>query len=189
MTEHHPNPSALPRRLWAASTAAATALCIAAAPAAMAQEDAAERPTRDVTFMSAEGEEIGTGTLTATPKGLLVDVEVSGLPADSWLGFHVHEQGVCDAEGGFKSAGDHFNPTNANHGLMAEGGAHAGDMPNQYVPADGVLKTQVLNSAVSIGGGDTDVSGRAIVIHGGSDDYESQPSGDAGDRIACAVIK
>ena len=57
-------------------------------------------------------------------------------------------------------------------------------MPNQYVGADGTLKSQVFNAQVTM----DDVSGRAFIIHGGADDYESQPSGDAGERIACATI-
>ena len=69
------------------------------------------------------------------------------------------------------------------------GGPHTGDMPNQYVATDGTLKAQVLNTYAFLGGVSDNVSGRALVLHGGADDYESQPSGDAGERIACAVIE
>ncbi|MEQ9239521.1 superoxide dismutase family protein [Roseovarius indicus] len=187
MTHHPSTHAASTRRLWTA--AAAGALCLGvAAPMAVAQDSGAEMPEKDITFTSAEGEEIGTGTLTGTPAGVLIEVDLQNLPADSWHGFHIHEKGVCDVESGFKSAGGHFNAGDTEHGLLVEGGAHSGDMPNQYVSADGKLIAQVLNTAVSIGG-EADVSGRAIVIHGGADDYESQPSGDAGERIACAVIE
>lgn len=188
MTNQHPSPSGLPRRLWRNCTAATIALCLGAAPAALAQQGDTDLPTREITFTSVDGNEIGTGTLTGTPEGVLIEVDLKDLP-EGWHGFHIHEQGVCDAEGGFKSAGGHFNPGDANHGLMVEGGAHAGDMPNQYAAADGTLKAQVLNPSVSMGAEEGDVSGRAIVIHSGPDDYESQPSGDAGERIACAVIR
>ncbi len=87
------------------------------------------------------------------------------------------------------SAGEHFNPTNAEHGYLAAKGPHAGDMPNQHVGADGVLRAQVFNSMVQLDGGEAAIRGRALMIHGGQDDYKSQPSGDAGKREACAVIE
>ncbi|WP_118133627.1 superoxide dismutase family protein [Oceanicella sp. SM1341] len=140
-------------------------------------------------FVNAEGGEAGSAELTATGSGVLIEAEITGLPAESWVAFHIHENGACDAADGFKSAGGHFNPTGAEHGYLSEGGPHAGDMPNQYVGADGVLRTQVLNPAVTLGEGEADIAGLAIVIHDGTDDYSSQPSGDAGSRIACAVIE
>ena len=160
------------------------ALVAGSATAVFAQDTEA----LDLTFTSADGSDAGSAKLTPTPYGVLIRLDLQNLPPDSWHGFHIHEKGVCDVESGFKSAGGHFNAGHTEHGLMIEGGAHSGDMPNQYVSADGKLIAQVLNTAVSIGG-EADVSGRAIVIHGGADDYESQPSGDAGERIACAVIE
>jgi Cu-Zn family superoxide dismutase len=74
---------------------------------------------------------------------------------------------------------------------MVMGGPHGGDMPNQHVGADGVLKAQVLNTGVTLGKGVNsllDADGTALVIHGNADDYTSQPAGNAGPRIACAVI-
>jgi superoxide dismutase, Cu-Zn family len=71
------------------------------------------------------------------------------------------------------------------------GGPHGGDMPNQHVGADGVLKAQVLNTGVTLGAGAKslgDADGTALVIHADPDDYTSQPAGNAGGRIACAVI-
>ncbi|TJV92083.1 MAG: superoxide dismutase family protein, partial [Mesorhizobium sp.] len=83
----------------------------------------------------------------------------------------------------------HFNPTNAEHGFFAGKGPHAGDMPNQRVGADGVLRAQAFNSMVKLDGGETAIRGKALMIHGGQDDYKSQPAGDAGNRQACAVIE
>ncbi|QDL93803.1 superoxide dismutase family protein (plasmid) [Paroceanicella profunda] len=154
---------------------------LAAVPAAAADATAK--------FVTADGSDAGSAELTATGSGVLISAEVTGLPADSWVAFHIHETGTCDPATGFKSAGGHFNPLGAQHGLLAEGGPHAGDMPNQYVGADGVLHAQVLDPFVTLVDGDTDVRGLAIVIHDGTDDYVSQPSGDAGNRIACAVIE
>lgn len=62
-------------------------------------------------------------------------------------------------------------------------------MPNQYVPADGTLRAEVFNHAVTLADGKTDIRDRALIVHAGADDYSSQPSGDAGDRLACTVIE
>lgn len=141
-------------------------------------------------FVDAKGEANGDAELSAISSGgVLVRIEVTGLPADSWVAFHVHETGTCDHATGHESAGGHFNPGSREHGYKAAGAPHAGDMPNQYVPADGTLRAEVFNHAVTLAEGDHGVRGRALMIHAGADDYESQPSGDAGDRLACAVIE
>ncbi|MFD2236717.1 superoxide dismutase family protein [Aureimonas populi] len=152
---------------------------------ALAQEPA----TATGTFIDGEGNEIGTAEFTATPGGVLISYEASGLPAGEWVGFHFHETGTCDAATHHESAGAHFNPTDAEHGYLAENGPHAGDMPNQYVAGDGTLRAQVFNPLVTLGEGETDIADRALMIHGGADDYLSQPSGDAGSRLACAVVE
>jgi len=164
---------------------ALAAACFAAAPAALAQD----RPSAVAEFVDADGQIVGSATLTGTPEGVLFLLEVTGLPGNRWLGLHVHETGTCNPVDGFDSAGGHFNPTDRAHGYLAEGGPHAGDMPNQHVDANGVLRSQVFNSFVTLDGGPTDVTGRALVIHAGEDDYHSQPTGEAGGRLACAVIR
>ncbi len=156
-----------------------------AASAAMAQDTR----TATATFISKAGKEAGTAKLTGTEKGVLIELDVTGLPASQWVAFHVHETGSCEHAGGHMSAGGHFNPGKAAHGFNDPKGPHAGDMPNQYVSADGTLKTQVFNSFVRLDKGETGILGRALMIHGKADDYKSQPAGDAGDRQACAVIK
>ena len=156
------------------------------ATAAAAQEPA----TAIASFVGADGEANGSAELWSAPTGgVLIKVEVSGLPEDSWVAFHVHETGSCDHTTGHESAGGHFNPGSKEHGYKAANGPHAGDMPNQYVPADGVLRAEVFNPAVTLAEGDTGIRGRALMVHAAADDYESQPSGDAGDRLACAVIE
>tara|TARA_A100001391_G_scaffold148769_3_gene106251 strand:- start:2539 stop:3048 length:510 start_codon:yes stop_codon:yes gene_type:complete len=149
----------------------------------------AQGQTASATYIDAEGQEIGEATLAHTPNGVVVEIDVEGLPAEQWVAVHVHENGECDPEGGFDSAGGHFNPAEVDHGYYSETGPHAGDMPNQYVGADGILRSHLFNPFATLGQGDADIMGRALMIHGGADDYESQPSGDAGDRIACAVIE
>lgn len=161
------------------------ALLISTASFANAQETG----TAGATFIDAAGAEVGSAELSGTPTGVLIALEVSGLPEGQWVAFHIHETGSCDHETGHESAGGHFNPGDKEHGFMAENGPHAGDMPNQYVDAEGVLRAQVFNTSVTLGSGDADIVGRALMIHAGADDNITQPTGDAGDRLACAVIE
>jgi superoxide dismutase, Cu-Zn family len=166
------------------ATFLAAALCIGAAPG-FAQENR----TATAEFINAAGQTIGTAALRDSREGVLIELEVSGLPAGEWLGFHAHETGECDPEDDFESAGDHFDPGEREHGYFVEGGPHAGDMPNQHVGTDGVIRAHVFNSFVRLGEGEADLLGRSLVIHAEPDDYESQPTGDAGARLACAVVE
>jgi Cu-Zn family superoxide dismutase len=154
-----------------------------AATSSLAQEAASAK------FADESGASIGEATLITTPAGILIDVNVKGLPAGKWVAFHVHETGTCDAMAHFDTAGGHFNPKGAQHGFLAPDGPHAGDMPNQLVNVEGALRTQVLNAMVTLDGGPNSIRGRALMIHAGEDDYKSQPAGNAGARLACAVIE
>ena len=154
----------------------------AASPAAA---QTATAPLKD-----AQGKEVGSVNLTQTPRGVLVNVSVKGLPPGEHA-FHVHAVGKCEAP--FTSAGGHFNPDSKKHGLMAAEGAHAGDMPNLHIPQSGELTVEVLNANITLEKGKPnsvyDADGSAIVIHAGKDDYKTDPTGDAGGRIACGVIE
>lgn len=137
----------------------------------------------------ASGQDAGSVSFTQTPAGVLLQLSLKGVPAGEHA-FHIHAVGKCEPPK-FESAGGHFNPANAHHGMMA-GPGHAGDMPNLHVPASGVLDLEVLNTSISL---DKDKpnsvfhpGGTAIVIHAGKDDYASDPAGKAGDRIICGVI-
>lgn len=162
---------------------------------------AAAQDTATATWIGTDGAEIGTASLRQTPNGVLITVEVRGIPAGEH-GFHIHTTGQCDAAGGFQSAGGHLSG-DKQHGFLVEGGPHPGDMANVFVGSDGLFKVEVVNARVSIrGGAQTDAAineggavtplldadGAALMIHSGADDYQSQPAGDAGSRIACAVI-
>lgn len=156
------------------------------AGAAFAQEPA----TAIASFVDADGEAVGTAEISAPRAGgVLIRLEVIGLPEETWVAFHVHETGECDHATGHESAGGHFNPGSNDHGYRAANGPHAGDMPNQYVPAGGALRAEIFNASVSLDAGEAGIRGRALMIHADADDYESQPSGSAGDRLACAVIE
>jgi Cu-Zn family superoxide dismutase len=165
--------------------ACAAAIGLVATAVASAQDS----KSATASFISKTGKSSGTAKLTGTDKGVLIEIEVTGLPASQWVAFHIHETGNCDHSGGHMSAGGHFNPGKAPHGYNDPKGPHAGDMPNQYVAADGTLRAQVFNGAVRLDGGDTAIRGKALMIHGKKDDYTTQPTGDAGDRQACGVIK
>lgn len=168
-----------------ATTLAAAMLMSAGA---LAQDESQE--TRSVSFVDANGQANGTAELKAAASGgVLIKVEVTGLPAGEWVAFHVHETGECDHASGHESAGGHFNPGGKEHGYISANGPHAGDMPNQYVAADGAVRAEVYNHMVTLDEGEVGIVGRALMIHAKADDYESQPSGDAGDRLACGVIE
>lgn len=166
---------------------AALMLPVAAFAEETPAQDTVSQETR-VTFVNTEGTETGTATLTETRAGVLIDLELGALPANSWLGFHIHETGSCDPQTGHDSAGGHFNPSDVEHGVLSATGPHAGDMPNIRTDAEGFARVQLLNPHVTLGEGDTSVRGRALMVHAGADDHRSQPTGNAGDRLACAVI-
>jgi Cu-Zn family superoxide dismutase len=103
---------------------------------------------------------------------------------------HIHETGECEPP--FKSAGGHFNPSGKTHGFRSPHGWHAGDLPNVTVDEDGTVAVEVLATGLSVASGDgklLDADGSALIVHEGVDDYTSQPSGNAGKRIACGVVE
>lgn len=144
-----------------------------------------------VTLKDADGNEVGTAEITEENKGVTINLQASDLP-EGEHGFHIHETGKCEAPD-FKSAGGHFNPADVSHGTETEDGPHAGDMENLVVSADGTVDKEIMNEKVTLAEGEDNSllkeGGTSLVIHAGADDMESQPSGDAGDRIACGVIE
>ena len=160
----------------------AIALSVAALPAAAQTAKAA--------FKTADGKDAGSAELVQTTAGVLVKLSVKGLPPGEHA-FHIPAVGKCEAP--FTTAGGHFNPGGKKHGMMAADGLHAGDMPNLHIPADGALVVEVLNPAVTLEKGKPNSlfgpDGTALVVHAGKDDYKTDPTGDAGGRIACAVVQ
>jgi Cu-Zn family superoxide dismutase len=161
---------------------AALLLSAAALPAAAQTAKAAMK--------NVDGKDVGTVTLTQTPHGVLLSLSVKGLPPGEHA-FHVHAVGKCEPP--FTTAGGHFNPGNKKHGMMAAEGEHAGDMPNLFIPANGELTVEVQNAAITLEKGKPnsvfDADGSAVIIHANKDDYKTDPTGDAGGRIACGVIE
>lgn len=127
-----------------------------------------------------------------TSNTVLVDINLSGLPTSSKLGFHIHEAG--DLSDGCKSACAHFNPYNTTHGGKDSTVRHVGDLGNITTDAKGVCKMKFEDHMIKLRGDDLSIIGRSIVIHEKTDDLgkggdeESLKTGNAGKRIACAVI-
>lgn len=164
----------------AAATTLAVSLALAL-PASAGPGDAAS-----AALVNAEGEPVGTVELTETENGTLIVAKLENLPEGTHA-FHIHETGACEPS--FESAGGHYNPTGGSHGFDSQDGPHAGDMPNIYVPASGELTFEMFNTRLEVDDSLLDQDGAAIVIHEGADDYETDPAGAAGDRIACGVVE
>lgn len=131
-----------------------------------------------------------SGRLSVVPMrdGVHLTGEVGGLAPNSTHAIHIHEKGDCSAADA-SSAGGHFNPAGAPHGKVGSGAHHGGDMDNLVADAEGVAKVDVHASGVTLGGGAAnDVAGRAVIVHASADDYRTQPTGNAGGRIACGII-
>lgn len=139
---------------------------------------------------SASGSRV-SGRLEIAPMGDGVHIagEVGGLRPLGRFGFHVHERGDCSAVDA-SSAGGHFNPAAAAHGRAGHGAHHAGDMDNIEADAEGVARVNVHLRGVTLGGGAAnDIAGRAVIVHADPDDYQSQPTGNAGARLACGLVR
>ena len=136
-------------------------------------------------LINSSGQQIGTVRAWQTAGGVSFHVSASGLP-HGVHGIHVHPIGRCDPPD-FASAGTHWNPTNKQHGLNNPQGPHAGDMPNVEVAANGVLNQTVVLPHATLAEL-LDADGSSIMLHANADDYVSQPSGNSGAKIACAVI-
>jgi len=176
-------PQAQWRLAWGGLLMAATvAGCLALASSAFG----AAGDTASAAMENAEGQPVGTVELTQMQNGTLVRATFENLPEGTHA-FHIHTTGQCEPP--FTSAGGHYNPANAKHGFDSQGGPHAGDMPNIHVPASGQLTIEVFNTYLEVDDQLLDQDGAAVMIHDHADDYETDPAGDAGPRIACGVLK
>ena len=117
-----------------------------------------------------------------------VSGQVRGLKPLAEHGFHIHETGDCSSADA-SSAGGHFNPGNTNHGKHGTGPVHAGDLPSLRANSSGMAIVHFETPQISVGSNSNNILDRALVVHADPDDFASQPSGNAGARLACAVIK
>jgi Cu-Zn family superoxide dismutase len=159
------------------------------APMEEPMEEPAMEPVMAIaTLQAAEGGTV-SGSVTFTQVGGMVDVSahVEGAPPGTH-GFHVHETGDCSAPD-FTSAGDHFNPTGAPHAGPDATPRHAGDLGNIEVGEDGTGHLELATDLLTVDAGASSVVGRAVVLHADADDLSTQPTGNAGARLACAVVE
>ena len=140
---------------------------------------------------NASGAQIGVLRLEATDAGVRITGRLSGLAAGAH-GIHFHQVGRCEGPA-FTSAGAHFNPTGAQHGLSNPNGPHAGDLPNIGSTAgmETVVDITTSRATLSDEGQNAlfDTDGAALVVHAAADDQRTDPSGNSGARIACGVVE
>jgi Cu-Zn family superoxide dismutase len=162
-------------RLAAALAVAGSGLAVAQTMSATAklQPTSGNTTAGTVSFVQSSGE------VTVTAK-------VSGLKPGQEHGFHIHEKGDCSSGDGM-SAGGHFNPTGKPHGPQGAD-HHAGDLPSLKADAKGNAEASFKIHGLTIGSGATDIIGKGLIVHAQPDDYKTQPTGNAGARLACAVI-
>ena len=174
-------------------TAALAALALACGPSG---DEAARRSgagaawdpeTTTVVMRDSAGADLGTLSLIEAPHGIVVLGKLTGLPPGEH-GLHIHTTGKCAPT--FDAAGGHWNPLAKQHGLDNPGGPHMGDLLNIMVADDGTVTVNSTTQGGSFKGEHPllDADGAAVVIHAGTDDNRTDPSGNAGARIACGVV-
>jgi Cu-Zn family superoxide dismutase len=141
-----------------------------------------------VQMRDAAGKDLGTLTLSEAGPTITIAGRLSGLPPGEHA-IHLHTAGRCDPPK-FESAGDHWNPTNRQHGTDNPKGPHLGDLPNITVARDRSATIDATTPGGTLRGENAllDSDGAAVVVHAKRDDYKSQPSGNSGDKIACGVV-
>ena len=170
------------KKLVAAATAAALAAGCQSTPDDGLRASAALQSTKgSKTFGEATFEEAGEGKVR-------VIVFAQGLRPGQEHGFHIHEAGDCSSGDGMSAKG-HFNPLGKPHGNPSSAERHAGDLPSLKADKGGRAKLDVTVDGITLRSGPTSIVGRGVIIHADPDDYKTQPTGNAGARLACGVIK
>jgi len=168
------------KKLIAAAAAAMLAAC-QSIPDEPLRATAALQPTKG-------SKAFGEATFEQAGDKVRVIVFAQGLKPNAEHGLHIHEAGDCSSGDGMSAKG-HFNPHGKPHGNPAAGERHAGDLPALKAGKDGRAKIDATVDLISIGQGPGNIVGRGLIIHADPDDYKTQPTGNAGARIACGVIK
>lgn len=151
-------------------------------------------PDAQARILDRNGETTGTAALTQGPHGLLITVEMVGLPP-GWHAFHIHQVGDCsDPEEGFRASGSHLGLGEAGQGLMSPDGPYAGDLPNIHADEQGRVRVQLFTTFASLTGAKgpgmtvLDEDGAALVMQETPDDHLTGPAGDGRNRLVCGVI-
>lgn len=159
----------------------------AAAPAEPAAPAAAA--TAVVKLQSVAGKNVN-GSVVFTQEGDQVHViaDVAGVEPPGNHGFHLHQTGDCSAPD-FTSAGGHFNPGNTPHACPGDDIRHGGDFGSILIKPDGTGTLDITTDLLTVDDGPLGVLGKAVILHEGEDDCVTQPTGNAGARLACGVVE
>jgi Cu-Zn family superoxide dismutase len=169
------------KKLFPAAAAAVLLAACQSIPEEPLRATAALQPTKG-------SKVLGEATFEEVDGKVRVIVFAQGLKPGQEHGFHIHEAGDCSSGDGMSAKG-HFNPHGKPHGQPSSGEHHAGDLPSLNAAKNGRAKLDVTVDQLTIRGGAASVIGRGLIIHADPDDYKTQPTGNAGARLACGVIK
>lgn len=146
------------------------------------------KPSKAATTRPSLNNVTGTVTFTETAGKVKVVADIKGLTPNTEHGFHIHTNSDM-SDVGLMSTGGHYNPDNHIHGGPTTSPVHAGDMGNLKSDASGNAKLDITVEGVSLGGAKNDIVGKPVIIHAAPDDLKSQPSGNAGARVAGGLIE
>lgn len=146
------------------------------------------KPSKAATTRPSLNNVNGTVTFTEMGDKVKVTAHITGLTPNAQHGFHIHENGNINSDD-LMSTGGHYNPDRHIHGGPTTSPVHAGDFGNIKADATGMAMFDLTVDNISVGGAKNDIVGKAVIVHAGPDDLKTQPSGNAGARIAGGVIE
>lgn len=156
---------------------------------ACAHQEKVASPTNAIAVLHSTQGNLVTGTVYFSQEGDKVKVKASVQGLKPGLhGFHLHEKGDCSAPDA-TSAGGHFNPHGKNHGAPTDTQRHGGDFGNLTADDKGDATYEATVDGITLAAGTHSIIERAVIVHANPDDLTTQPTGNAGGRVACAVIK